>query len=72
MPDTTPAPEQELTTMDPAEQEAMQAEINAILKKYNAEIGVRSEIKVWKLIPKGSVASPLKSEDLKANDNGNT
>ncbi len=61
----------ELVPMDPAEEAAMQAEINAVLAKYGAEIGVRSTIQSWKRKYKG-VPSPLGPDELKPNGGDTT
>jgi len=57
----------DLVEVDPATSELIQAEINAVLARYNAEIGVRSSIQVWKRVLKNSIPSPF----VPPNTNGN-
>lgn len=58
----------DLVEMDPLKAALMQEEINAVLAKYDAEIGVQSMIKVWYRKPK-AVLSPIQPNEK---ENGNS
>lgn len=64
--------EHTLEDLSAEDQVKITEELQAVLAKYDAEMGVKSSIEIWKRVPK-SVPSPFTVEDVQnASNSDNT
>lgn len=60
-------PEYHLEELSPEDADALTKEMQAVLEKYDAELGIKSMIEIMKRVPVG-IPSPLTHEDLEENE----